>query len=84
MGSDRLLAEQQPSIAAAMGFADEPGLPAVDGLMRSVFEQARQVEHVTASVFDTVPARHLASGTARRHPRGDPLARSRRARATGT
>jgi [protein-PII] uridylyltransferase len=51
-GSDRLLAEQQPSIAAAMGFADEPGLPAVDGLMRSVFEQARQVEHVTASVFD--------------------------------
>jgi [protein-PII] uridylyltransferase len=50
--SDRLLAEQQPSIAAAMGFADEPGLPAVDGLMRSVFEQARQVEHVTASVFD--------------------------------
>ena len=51
-GSDRLLAEQQPSIAAAMGFEDEPGLPAVDGLMRSVFEHARQVEHVTASVFD--------------------------------
>src|SRR4029453_18392685 len=51
-GSDRLLAEQQPSIAAAMGFEDEAGLPAVDGLMRSVFEQARQVEHVTASVFD--------------------------------
>jgi [protein-PII] uridylyltransferase len=51
-GSDRLLAELQPSIATAMGFADEPGLPAVDGLMRSVFEQARQVEHVSASVFD--------------------------------
>ena len=51
-GSDRLLAELQPSIAPAMGFADEPGLPAVDGLMRSVFEQARQVEHVSASVFD--------------------------------
>jgi [protein-PII] uridylyltransferase len=51
-GSDRLLAELQPSIARAMGFADEPGLPAVDGLMRSVFEQARQVEHVSASVFD--------------------------------
>ena len=51
-GSDRLLAELQPSIAPAMGFADEPGLPAVDGLMRSVFEQARQVEHVSASVCD--------------------------------
>ena len=51
-GSDRLLAELQPSIAPAMGFADEPGLPAVDGLMRSVFEQARQVEHVSAAVFD--------------------------------
>jgi len=51
-GSDRLLAEQQPAVAAAMGYADEPGLPAVDGLMRSVFEQARQVEHVSASVFD--------------------------------
>jgi [protein-PII] uridylyltransferase len=51
-GSDRLLAEQQPPVAAAMGFVDEPGLPAVDGLMRSVFEQARQVEHVSASVLD--------------------------------
>ena len=51
-GSDRLLAELQPQVAPAMGFADEPGLPAVDGLMRSVFEQARQVEHVSASVFD--------------------------------
>ena len=51
-GSDRLIAEQQPSISSAMGYADEPGLPAVDGLMRSVFEQARQVEHVSASVFD--------------------------------
>ncbi|HET8526190.1 MAG TPA: ACT domain-containing protein [Actinomycetota bacterium] len=51
-GADRLLAELQPSIAPVMGFADEPGLPAVDGLMRSVFEQARQVEHVSASVFD--------------------------------
>ena len=50
--SDRLLAEQQPPVAAAMGFGDEPGLPAVDGLMRSVFEQARQVEHVSAAVLD--------------------------------
>ena len=51
-GSDRLLLELQPSIAADLGYADEPGLPAVDGLMRSVFEHARQVEHVSASAFD--------------------------------
>ncbi len=51
-GSDRLVLEQQPAIAAGMGFVDEPGLPAVDGLMRSVFEHARQVEHVVSSAFD--------------------------------
>jgi len=51
-GSDKLVLEQQPPIAAGMGFVDEPGLPAVDGLMRSVFEHARQVEHVTTSAFD--------------------------------
>ncbi|MGA9161892.1 MAG: [protein-PII] uridylyltransferase, partial [Actinomycetota bacterium] len=36
-GSDRLLLELQPAIAADLGYADEPGLPSVDGLMRSVF-----------------------------------------------
>jgi [protein-PII] uridylyltransferase len=51
-GSDRLVLEQQPPIAAGMGFVDEPGLPSVDGLMRSVFEHARQVEHVISSAFD--------------------------------
>ena len=51
-GSDTLVLEQQPPIAAGMGFVDEPGLPAVDGLMRSVFEHARQVEHVISSAFD--------------------------------
>ena len=51
-GSDRLVLEQQPPIAEGMGFVDEPGLPAVDGLMRSVFEHARQVEHVVSSAFD--------------------------------
>jgi [protein-PII] uridylyltransferase len=51
-GADRLVLEQQPPIAAGMGFVDEPGLPAVDGLMRSVFEHARQVEHVVSSAFD--------------------------------
>lgn len=48
----RLLLELQPMIASAMGFEDEPGLIAVDGLMRSVFEHARQLEHVRSSVFD--------------------------------
>ena len=51
-GTDRLLLEQQPQIAAEMGFVDEPGLLAVDGLMRRVFEHARQVEHVRSSVLD--------------------------------
>lgn len=50
--SDRLVLDQQPAIASAMGFSDEPGLPAVDALMRSVFEHARQLEHVSTSVFD--------------------------------
>lgn len=50
--SDRLVLEQQPAIAAAMGFADEPGLSAADALMRSTFEHARQLEHVSTSVFD--------------------------------
>jgi [protein-PII] uridylyltransferase len=51
-GSDRLVLEQQAPIAAGMGFVDEPGLPAVDGLMRSVFEHGRQLEHVVSSAFD--------------------------------
>jgi [protein-PII] uridylyltransferase len=50
--TDRLLLEQQPPIARDLGFEDEPGLIAVDGLMRSVFEHARQVEHVTRAVLD--------------------------------
>ncbi len=50
--NDRLLLEQQPAVAVAMGFVDEPGLIAVDGLMRTVFEHAREIEHVTSCVFD--------------------------------
>jgi len=50
--TDRLFLDHQPAIARAMGFEDEPGLPAVDGLMRAVFEHARQVEYVSRSVFD--------------------------------
>lgn len=50
--TDRLLLEHQPTIARDLGFVDEPGLPAVDGLMRAVFEHARQVEHVLTSTLD--------------------------------
>lgn len=49
---DRLVAEQQPAIARAMGFSDEPRLPAVDGLMRTLFEHARQVAYLTQAAFD--------------------------------
>ena len=44
--ADRLLLVHQPPLAAAFGFVDEPGLPAPDALMRTLFEHARQVEHV--------------------------------------
>jgi [protein-PII] uridylyltransferase len=50
--TDRLIAEQQPAIAAAMGFSSEPRLPAVDGLMRTLFEHARQVAYLAQSAFD--------------------------------
>ncbi len=49
---DRLVAEQQPAIARAMGFSDEPRLQAVDGLMRRLFEHARQVAYLTQAAFD--------------------------------
>ena len=44
--ADRLVTELQPDVAREMGFVDEPGLLATDGLMRSLFEHARNVEHV--------------------------------------
>ena len=50
--TDRLVAEHQPAIAQAMGFSDEPRLPAVDGLMRALFEHARQVAYLTQAAFD--------------------------------
>jgi [protein-PII] uridylyltransferase len=48
--TDRLLLERQPAVARAMGFTDEPRLIAEDGLMRSVFEHARQVAFLSAAV----------------------------------
>jgi [protein-PII] uridylyltransferase len=49
---DRLVMDVQPTIARALGFEDEPGLRDVDGLMRNVFEHARQVEHAVGAAFD--------------------------------
>jgi [protein-PII] uridylyltransferase len=51
--TDRLVAELQPDVARAMGFGDEPGLVAADGLMRALFEHARDME----LVVDLVPRR---------------------------
>jgi [protein-PII] uridylyltransferase len=50
--TDRIVLEQQPMVARHLGFEDEPALPAVDGLMRAVFEHARQVEHISRSALD--------------------------------
>src|SRR5581483_7518473 len=50
--ANRLHLDQQPAIANAMGFEDEPGLSAVDGLMRAVFAHARQVEQISGAAFD--------------------------------
>lgn len=51
--TDRLVLENQPPIAREMGFADEPGLIAVDGLMRALFEHARLVD----GLADTIVSR---------------------------
>jgi [protein-PII] uridylyltransferase len=49
--TDRLVLDHQPSIARAMGFVDEPRLIAEDGLMRAVFEHARQVARILEDAF---------------------------------
>ncbi|MFL5799550.1 MAG: bifunctional uridylyltransferase/uridylyl-removing protein GlnD [Actinomycetota bacterium] len=60
---DVLRQDLQPQLASDLGFSDEPGLSAPDGLMRAVFEHARDVEHIGAQVFDRV-TRGAASATA--------------------
>lgn len=52
--SDRLVLDHQPVIARAMGFEDEPRLLAIDGLMRALFEHARQVEFTLRTVVARV------------------------------
>jgi [protein-PII] uridylyltransferase len=56
---DRLVLDHQPAIARAMGFEDEPRLISIDGLMRAVFEHAREVEYVLHAVIE----RLLEEGT---------------------
>ncbi len=48
---DRLLRDQQDDIAKLMGFRDAPRLPAVDALMRAVFEHARIVDALTEDLI---------------------------------
>ena len=55
--TDRLVGEHQPQIAREMGFTDAPRLPAVDGLMRALFEHARQVAYLTQAAFDRAEGR---------------------------
>ena len=54
--ADRLVSELQPDVALGMGFVDEPNLLATDGLMRALFEHARNVEHVVALAVARVMA----------------------------
>ena len=52
--ADRLTRELQPAIATGMGFVDEPGLIADDGLMRTVFERARSVRWIGEGILDEI------------------------------
>ncbi|MFL5792130.1 MAG: HD domain-containing protein, partial [Actinomycetota bacterium] len=61
---DRLSADLQPEVASTMGFADEAGLAAIDGLMRQVFGHARAVDAVVRDAL----ARIVAGPTAVTQP----------------
>ncbi|HEV2951806.1 MAG TPA: hypothetical protein VGZ51_06865, partial [Actinomycetota bacterium] len=50
--ADRLVLDHQPAVARAMGFEDEPRLISIDGLMRALFEHARQIEFILRAVID--------------------------------
>ena len=54
--SDRLVMDLQPEVAEGMGFTDQPRLTATDGLMRALFEHARNVEHIRSAVLDRMLA----------------------------
>ena len=69
--ADRLVTELQPDVARGMGFVDEPDLLATDGLMRSLFEHARNVEHVAGLAMARVMAGATGAGSV---DAGDPAA----------
>lgn len=54
--TDRLFLEHQPPLAAAFGFDATEGLGATDALMRTLFEHARQVEHLRDLAFERAGA----------------------------
>jgi [protein-PII] uridylyltransferase len=58
---DRLSADLQPEVAATIGFVDEPGLAAIDGLMRQVFAHARTVDAVVRDALARVVAEPRAA-----------------------
>ncbi|MDP9295347.1 MAG: [protein-PII] uridylyltransferase [Actinomycetota bacterium] len=55
--ANRLRREEQPEVAEALGFVDEPGLRAEDALMRALFEHARKLEHATGAALRRVASR---------------------------
>jgi [protein-PII] uridylyltransferase len=78
--TDRLVQELQPDVARAMGFTDQPRLVPADGLMRTLFEHARNVESVVGLVLDRVadpPDRRASDPSGRSgSPSFDPLVAS--------
>jgi [protein-PII] uridylyltransferase len=66
---DRLILDHQPAIARSMGFEDEPDLISIDGLMRALFEHARQVEFILPAVIERV----LGEGRPLPDPPGSPV-----------
>ena len=67
--TDRLVLDHQPAIARAMGFEDEPKLISIDGLMRALYEHARQV----GSILRAVVERLLGEGTPAAPPPTSPV-----------
>ena len=67
--TDRLVLDHQPAIARAMGFEDEPKLISIDGLMRALYEHARQVESILRAVVE----RLLGEGTPAAPPPTSPV-----------
>src|SRR2546423_10723158 len=71
--TDRVLIDAQPDLAREFGFEDEPGVPAVDGLMRATLESGRMGEHVTESLWARILGpRSQGAGSAEPEDAQDP------------